>query len=131
MTSTTFLALGLVLGIAAAGCERTPADNNNVASAPADNSKKNERDRSATAVTPGDQGENDVDRGITQRIRQEVMKTDGLSMNAKNIKIITVDAVVTLRGPVSSDQERAQIVAIAQRAGGVKRVDNQIEIAAN
>jgi hyperosmotically inducible protein len=131
MKSTTFLALGLLMGLSAAGCDKTLADDTKVANAPADNSKKNTRDRSSTTLTPGDQGENEVDRGITQKIRQEIIKADGLSMNAKNIKIITIGAVVTLRGPVSNDQERSQIVAIAQRVDGVKRVDNQIEIAAN
>ncbi len=131
MKSKIFFALGLVLGLSALGCEKTPSDNPAVAGTPADNSKKNERDRDSDTLTPGDQGENDLDRGITQKIRQEVMKADGLSMNAKNVKIITRDAVVTLRGPVGNDQERSQIMAIAQRVDGVKRVDNQIEIAAN
>lgn len=124
-------ALGLVLGLSAAGCDDTSHDRPGTANTPADNSEKNERDRNADTLTPGDQGENDLDRGITQKIRQEVIQADGLSMNAKNVKIITAGAVVTLRGPVSSDQERAQIVAIARQVAGVKRVDNQIEIAAN
>jgi hyperosmotically inducible periplasmic protein len=38
--------------------------------------------------------------------------------------------VVTLRGPVNTDKEKADIAAITQRAAGVSRVDNQIEIAA-
>ncbi|MEO7327463.1 MAG: BON domain-containing protein [Minicystis sp.] len=132
MSSKRFFALGVVLGLYSLGCDKTPTDTHtSVASTPADNSKKNERDRNSNTVTPMDQGENDLDRGITQKIRQEVIKADGLSMNAKNVKIITNNAVVTLRGPVSNDQERTQIVAIATRVDGVKRVDNQIEIAAN
>ena len=98
---------------------------------PADNTEVNQRDRKASAVTPGDQGENDVDLAITQKIRQGVMKDDSLSMTAKNVKIITSGSVVTLRGPVKSDKERADIAAIAQRTEGVKRIDNQIEIASN
>lgn len=124
-----FFTLGL--GLAALGCDDAHGDPPRVGVAPADNSQINERDRNSATLTPGDQGENEVDRTITQKIRQEVIKADGLSMNAKNVKIITADSVVTLRGPVKNDQERAQIVAIAQRVDGVKRVDNQIEIAAN
>jgi osmotically-inducible protein OsmY len=123
MTKTAIL-FGLIL--AATGCDKGSA-----ATAPADNTKVNERDRNTAALTPGDQGENEVDRTITQKIRQGVMKNDALSMTAKNVKIITANSVVTLRGPVNNDKEKADIVAIAQGTDGVKRVDNQLEIAAN
>jgi len=72
-----------------------------------------------------------MDLGITQKIRQAVVKDDALSMTAKNAKIITVDGVVTLRGPVKSDKEKTEIGALAQAVTGVKRVDNQLEIATN
>lgn len=130
MKATTLIGFGLALGVLA-GCEKDrPTEHTTLANVPADNSKKNERDQNLPTLTPGDQGENDVDRGITQRIRQEVVKADGLSMNGKNVKIITQGSVVTLRGPVKSEQERAQIVSIAQSIAGVTRVDNQLEIAA-
>ena len=102
------------------------------ASAPdehADNTGKNERDRGGSTVTPGDQGGSEGDRRITQEIRKAVVDDDKLSATAKNVKIITNDGVVTLRGPVKSSQEKTQIAALAQRAKGVKRVDNQLEIA--
>ncbi len=59
------------------------------------------------------------------------MKNDTLSVTAKNVKIITANAVVTLRGPVKNDKEKTDIVMIAQGTDGVKRVDNQLEVAAN
>ena len=119
------LLTGLML-VAVAGCEP-----NNSATPPADNTKINERDRNASALTPGDQGDNEVDRGITQRIRQEVMKSDSLSMTAKNVKIITINSIVTLRGPVKDDGERTELNRIATGTAGVARVDNQLEIASN
>ena len=121
--------LGLALAIA--GCDRN--DGSPAAQAQSvspDNTKKNERDRSAAALTPGDQGDG-LDLDITQKIRQEVVKDDSLSMQAKNVKIITVGGVVTLRGPVESDAERASIGSLAMSVPGVKRVDNQLEGAAN
>jgi hyperosmotically inducible periplasmic protein len=121
---TTLLFFGLIL--AATGCDKGSA-----AGAPADNTRTNERDRNTAALTPGDQGENEIDRTITQKVRQGVMKDEALSMTAKNVKIITANSVVTLRGPVKNDKEKADIVAIAQGTDGVKRVDNQLEIAAN
>lgn len=124
----TFILLGVALALA--GCDRTEASVSQAANAAADNTKKNERDRAAT-VSPMDQGNSSADLGITKQIRQDVMKADALSTTAKNVKIITVDGMVTLRGPVKSDKEKTDIAAIAQAAAGVKHVDNQLEIAAN
>jgi osmotically-inducible protein OsmY len=98
---------------------------------PADNTEKNERDREPAALTPGDQGESEADRTVTQRVRQEVIKQDTLSTSAKNVKIITLNGVVTLRGPVKTAEERSDIARIAQSVGGVSRVDNQLEVASN
>jgi osmotically-inducible protein OsmY len=98
------------------------------ASTPADNTGKNVRDRSDAAVTPFDQSENEADRTLTQRVRQAVVADDALSTNAKNVKIITQNGVVTLRGPVKSDEERQRVVAKAQQIAGDKNVDNQLEI---
>ncbi len=120
----TALIIGMML--VAVGCDKGSAGN-----AAPDNTKVNERDQKTAALTPGDQGENEIDRTITQKIRQGVMKADALSITAKNVKIITANSVVTLRGPVKSEKERADIVAIAQGTDGVKRVDNQLEVAAN
>jgi osmotically-inducible protein OsmY len=60
-----------------------------------------------------------------------VVDNDELSTNAKNIKIITVDGVVTLRGPVKNDAEKTTVSSIAHKASGVKRVDNQLEVERN
>jgi hyperosmotically inducible periplasmic protein len=95
----------------------------------ADNTEKNTRDRGNDTLLPTDQMENETDRTITQNIRKGVMDEDDLSVTAKNVKIITRDGVVTLRGPVKSDTEKTEIGALAMRTDGVKRVDNQLEIA--
>jgi hyperosmotically inducible periplasmic protein len=93
-----------------------------------DNTKVNERDRDAAALTPLDQRENESDLEITQRIRQAVMADDSLSFTAKNVKIITAGGKVTLRGPVKTDAERSAIEAAARKVAGQSRVDNQIEV---
>jgi len=133
----TRMMAALVL-LAAAGCSRSEGpvadDNKNNVGAPvegaADNTERNQRDKGGTTLTATDQGENEADRTITQQIRKEVIKADDLSTDGKNVKIITVDGVVTLRGPVKSAEERNEIGSVAQRVDGVKRVDNQLEIAA-
>lgn len=122
--------------LAALGCERNETSQpegtgaSSVERSSADNTKTNERDRNTATLTPGDQGESEADRTITQRVRQGVVGHDDLSTTAENVKIITLDGVVTLRGPVTNTQEKSTIAAIARGVDGVRRVDDQLEIAA-
>jgi osmotically-inducible protein OsmY len=97
----------------------------------ADNTARNVRDRDDHAKTPMDQGGSEGDRTITAEIRKQITDNDGLSTNAKNVKIITQDGVVTLRGPVKNAQEKTTVAGIARKAAGVKRVDDQIEVERN
>ena len=97
----------------------------------ADNSGKNVRDREDQTLTPGDQGESAADREVTANVRKAIVEVEALSMNAHNVKVITKNGVVTLRGPVKSTSEKASVVAKAQKVAGVKRVDNQLEIEKN
>ena len=94
----------------------------------ADNTGKNVRDREEPTKTPTDQRENDTDLRITADIRQALVDDGALSFDAKNVKIITAGSVVTLRGPVASDLEKASIEAKAKSVAGVTRVDNLLEI---
>jgi osmotically-inducible protein OsmY len=96
---------------------------------PADNSGKNVRDRQDNARTPGDQSNSKSDMTITQEVRKAVVADKALSTNAHNVKIITKNGVVTLRGPVKSPEEKDTIAAKAKQVAGVKNVDNQLEIA--
>ncbi len=98
------------------------------ASAAPDNSKVNKRDAKGSTPTPIDQGESQTDLDITKKIRQAVMGDSTLSFSAKNVKIITRDGKVTLRGPVSTNQERSAIQAAAQKVAGASNVDNQLEV---
>jgi hyperosmotically inducible periplasmic protein len=93
-----------------------------------DNTGRNVRDRSGTTLTPGDQSESQADRTLTQQIRKAVVADKSLSTTAKNIKIITNDGVVTLRGPVNNSHEKERIEAKAQQLAGVNNVDNQLEV---
>lgn len=126
--------------------EREPVDttNRNAAGTPADrslaptptpktdadNSGVNKRDRSSAALTPMDQGSSASDRAITQQIRKDLMNDKSLSFTAKNVKVITINGKITLRGPVKSEAERTAIEAAARRAAGGDgaRVDSQLEI---
>lgn len=95
----------------------------------ADNTARNARDADGTTLLPTDQGSSEQDVAITQRIRQAIVAQDDLSLNARNVKIITIDGVVTLRGPVDSPTEKAAIANLAAQSAGVRRVDDQLEVA--
>ena len=112
-------------------CSKNRSDNKQVSQTAVepDNSGRNVRDRDDQNKTTGDQSENEADRTITQNIRRAVTADDSLSTNAKNVKIITNNGMVTLRGPVKSEKEKTEIEAKAKQVAGVKKVDNQLEIA--
>jgi len=93
-----------------------------------DNTAANQRDRSGETKTSGDQSNSSADLKTTQTIRQALMKDGGLSMTAKNIKIITASGQVTLRGPVKTAEEKARIDQLAKSAAGGAKIDNQLEI---
>jgi hypothetical protein len=118
---------GLVIGCSEDRNARQPVEPS-AAVAP-DNSGRNVRDRGDETKTPMDQSESEADRTITQNIRRALTADDSLSTNAKNVKIITNDGTVTLRGPVKSEKEKADIEAKAKQVAGVKQVDNQLEVA--
>jgi osmotically-inducible protein OsmY len=128
MKSITVLMLSMALII---GCSKNRSEDKQVSqnAVEPDNSGRNVRDRNDQNKTSGDQSENEGDRTITQNIRQAVTSDDSLSTNAKNVKIVTNDGIVTLRGPVKSENEKAQIESKAKEVAGVKRVDNQLEVA--
>lgn len=112
----------------APGAATAPSNHPTGHGAQPDNTKVNERDRNAAALTPTDQRENQTDLKITQQIRQNVMADGKLSFTAKNVKIITAGGKVTLRGPVKTAEERSAIEAAARKVAGVSQVDNQIEV---
>src|SRR4030095_7572754 len=70
-----------------------------------DNTGRNVRDRGGDTVTPGEQSNTKADLNLTKQICKAIMADKSLSTNAKNVKIITANGVVTLRGPVNTPQE--------------------------
>jgi hypothetical protein len=82
----------------------------------------------SSSLTPIDQGNNSSDLKITQQIRKQVVSDSSLSFTAKNVKIITVNGRVTLKGQVNSDDEKKWIEATADKVVGNANVDNQITV---
>ena len=96
---------------------------------PADrtNTGVNVRDRESTAKTPLDQKENKADIAITADIRKQIVEAK-MSVNAHNVKVITQDGKVTLRGPVKTAAEKSKIEEIARAVAGNNNVDNQLDV---
>jgi hyperosmotically inducible periplasmic protein len=93
-----------------------------------DNTATNERNRSGETKTSGDQSNNSADLKITQAIRRALMNDREVSMTAKNIKVVTANGQVTLRGPVKTAQEKAKVDQIARSAAGGAQIDDQLEV---
>jgi hypothetical protein len=94
----------------------------------ADNTARNVRDRNDATLTPFDQGTSKTDVATTAQIRKEIIAHNNMSLNARNVKIITMNGQVTLRGPVDSAEEKRIIGEIADRAARSENVDNQLEV---
>jgi hyperosmotically inducible periplasmic protein len=95
-----------------------------------DNTAINQRDAAdlTKAKTPIDQDEDQAAIDITAKIRKRVVAEDGFSTYAQNVKIMTQDGMVTLRGPVNSKAEADKIGQIAKEVAGEGKVDNQLEV---
>ncbi len=90
---------------------------------PADSTAVNVREAKASAVTPIDQAKGtDKDVEITRRIRYQLATSDTLSTNAKNVKIVSLNGKVTLKGPVETAQEKENVVVIAKKLAGPSSV---------
>jgi len=131
----------VILGLSCAfllGCNETPATGNKVTvnrpvteanrtDLDRDNTGVNVRDRDPAAKTPINQNENKEDVNLTADIRKRVVDTK-MSVDAQNVKIITQDGKVTLRGPMKSEEERRRIEEIATGIAGAGKVTNELEV---
>ncbi len=93
-----------------------------------DNTKVNQGDGSASAVTADQQKNNHTDRYLTQQIRKAVVADKSLSTYGHNVKIISQNGAVTLKGPVRSEDERVSIVAKAEQIAGPGNVTDQLSV---
>jgi cytoskeletal protein RodZ len=103
------------------------AQNNSPQPAP-DNTKVNERDKDKSQPTADQQKDNRSDRDITQQIRQSVVNDKSLSAYAHNVKIISENGMVTLRGPVRSDDEKRAVEIKAAEIVGQAKVTSELEV---
>jgi hyperosmotically inducible periplasmic protein len=91
----------------------------------ADNTSANKQ----SGKTADDQKETAQDRKLSQQIRKSLSKDKSLSTYAHNVKVISANGTVTLRGPVRSEDEKAAIEAKAKEVAGVSSVMNELTVA--
>jgi hyperosmotically inducible periplasmic protein len=121
----TFLCIGLLLGVGVLTHAQEP---NNQAPPASDNTKTNQRDRSANEPTADQQRDTRSDRDITQQIRRSIMNDKSLSTYAHNVKVITQQGQVTLKGPVQSEDEKKSIEAKAAEVVGENKVSSELNV---
>lgn len=93
-----------------------------------DNSKVNKRDRAKSEKTADDQKNNKSDIQISADIRKSIVGDKSLSTYAHNVKIVTRGGMVTLKGPVRTEDEKGSVEAKAKEVAGADKVTSQITV---
>jgi hyperosmotically inducible protein len=93
-----------------------------------DNTKVNQRDKNQAERTADQQKENRSDREMARQIRRSIVQDKTLSSYAHNVKIIAENGMVTLKGPVRSDEEKVAIETKAADIAGKGKVNSQLEV---
>ncbi|MDP9339671.1 MAG: BON domain-containing protein [Acidobacteriota bacterium] len=97
----------------------------------ADNTKKNLPTEHKDANRADQQSNARRDIELTRKIRQSISQDKSLSTYAHNIKIITRNGVVQLKGPVRSQQEKDAVGAKATEIAGAENVKNELVLKAS
>ena len=128
-TVRTFLIIGMIIaGLTLAVAQGPGEQGSYPASA---NTKMNSQDPGKSKPAADQQKKNRSDQRITRRIRRAIMKDRSLSTDACNVTIITQNGVVTLKGPVRSEEEKNTIEAKASEIAGEGKVVNELQITPN
>lgn len=85
-------------------------------------------EQSSQAQKEADQVNFEADGLTVQKLRKELMEDDDLSTDAKNIKIIAIDGVIKLTGPVSSQEEKNKVLDHAKDAAEEQPIVDEIEV---
>jgi osmotically-inducible protein OsmY len=97
----------------------------------ADNTARNAENSAVGDTATAAQGESKADVEMTAAIRKAIVDDKSLSVNAHNVKVMTTNGVVTLRGPVKSEEEKRTVEAKAKQVAGVAQVNNLLEVEKN
>ncbi|HLG95211.1 MAG TPA: BON domain-containing protein [Bryobacteraceae bacterium] len=93
-----------------------------------DNTAVNKRDRQKGEPTADQQKENATDRDVAKNIRRALMKDKSLSTYAHNVKVISENGSITLKGPVRSEEEKHAVEAKAAEVAGSTNVRSELTV---
>jgi len=79
-------------------------------------------------MTADQQKETAADRDLAKKIRKSIASDSSLSTYAHNVKIIVRDGMVTLKGPVHTEDEKNAIGAKASEVAGADKVQNELTV---
>jgi hyperosmotically inducible periplasmic protein len=98
-------------------------------SAPTKISPDNSAANQIQSKTADQQSDATSDRMLTKKIRQAIIADKSLSTYGHNVKIITKDGAVTLKGPVQSEEEKQSIASKTESiVGSPDKVTNQLTV---
>jgi hyperosmotically inducible periplasmic protein len=122
-------AVTLSLAIAAFSLAVVPAHAQQADSqAQPDNTANNKGDNKKGAMTADNQKEATADRELAKKIRKSIVGDTSLSTYAHNVKVIVRDGMVTLKGPVKSEEEKTAVGARANNIAGADKVRNELTV---
>ena len=126
-TSLRVVTLGL--GIVAFSLTVVPAHaQQSDSQAQPDNTANNKGDNKKGAMTADNQKETTADRELAKKIRKAIAGDSSLSSYAHNVKVIVRDGMVTLKGPVKSEDEKSAVGAKANDIAGADKVQNELTV---
>ena len=93
-----------------------------------DNTKVNQRDKNSSEPTADQQKDAKSDREMTRKIRRALTQDKSLSTYAHNVKIVTENGRVTLKGPVRSEDEKKAVETKATEIAGESNVTSNLDV---
>jgi osmotically-inducible protein OsmY len=89
-----------------------------------DNTSQNKGD----TQTADKQSNARADRDITAKVRKQIVGDKDLSTYAHNVKVITVNGAVTLKGPVKSEDEKTKVAELAANVVSSDKITNELTV---
>ncbi len=119
-----FMFVGLLL----LGCATLGLAQDNAGQNAPDNTKMNQGDQNPNQTTADQQQNNRSDLDITRQIRKAIEADKNFSTYAHNVKIVTRNGQVTLKGPVRSEDEKQAVEQKATEVAGSGKVNNELTV---
>lgn len=100
--------------------------------APLSAGQANQRERTAQPPQSASSvSQSKADRELTRQIRKAIVSDKSLSAQAHNVKVLTQDGAVTLKGQVKTDEEKKAVEDKASSVAGAGKVTSELTVGPN